>query len=156
VAIGNGSTSSAANTVSVGSAGNERRVTHVATATSGTDAINLDQLNAALTGINGNLDVAMGYTDQRIAAANAYTDQGVRAAREYAARGIAASSALPSVMPSEPGKTAVGLGSGYHDGETAVGLSVAHSFNNRVLISGGVAKVSGGKNVARMSVGFEF
>ncbi|MEO8017482.1 MAG: YadA-like family protein, partial [Pseudomonadota bacterium] len=145
VALGNGSTTSAANTVSVGSAGAERRVTNVASGTTGTDAVNVMQLNAAVAAIGQNAVNSYAYTDQQIGYA-----------RAYAARGIAASSAIPSVSPSAAGKTAMGVGSGYYDGETAVGISVAHAFTDTFLLSGGVAKVSGGKNVARVAVGFEF
>jgi autotransporter adhesin len=52
VAIGSGSLTSAMNTVSFGSAGNERRLMNVAEGILGTDAINLDQLNRAVTGLN--------------------------------------------------------------------------------------------------------
>src|SRR5262249_19075656 len=150
------STTSAANTVSVGSAGAERRITNVATGTSNTDAVNLAQLNAAISTVNANLGAANDYTDTRFATATAYADTLVREARLYAARGIAASSALPTVTPSGAGKTAVGLGAGSYDGETAVGLSLSHAFTDAFLISGGVAKVGGGKNVARVNVGVEF
>ena len=47
VALGQGSVADEANTVSVGSDGNERRVTHVAAATSATDAVNLEQMRNA-------------------------------------------------------------------------------------------------------------
>jgi len=145
VALGNGSTTNAANTVSVGSAGAERRITNVASGSNDTDAVNVMQLNAALSSINQSAGNSLAYTDQQVAYA-----------RAFAARGIAASSAIPSVSPSAAGKTAVGLGTGYYDGETAVGLSVAHAFTDSLLLSGGMAKVSGGKNVARVAVGFEF
>jgi hypothetical protein len=91
-----------------------------------------------------------------VAEANSYTQQAVAYARAYAARGIAASAALPNVTPSGPGKTAMGLGGGYYDGETAVGLSVAHALTESFLVSGGVARVNGGRNVAKVTVGFEF
>jgi autotransporter adhesin len=156
VALGNGSTTTAANTVSVGATGNERRITNVAAGSGGTDAINLNQLNAAMMAVGGGLGAAQAYTDQRYAAANSHTDTQVSYARAYAARGIAASSAIPNVAPSAVGRTAVGLGSGYYDGESAVGVSLAHSFAENFNLSGGVAKVSGGKNVARVAVGFEF
>jgi autotransporter adhesin len=156
VAIGNGSTTSAPNTVSVGYAGNERRVTHVAAASEGTDAVNLTQLNAALAAVSSNFGAAQGYTDLRFDAAMSYTDQQAEKVRAYAARGIAASLAMPTVAPSEAGKTAFGIGTGYHDGETAVGLALAHAFTEDFQLSGGVAKVHGGRNVARVAVGFEF
>jgi hypothetical protein len=76
-------------------------------------------------------------------------------ARAYAARGIAASSAIPNVVPSAVGRTAVGLGTGYYDGESAVGISLARAFAENLNVSGRIAKVSGGKNVARVAVEFE-
>src|SRR6187431_1131548 len=50
VALGSGSLADQANTVSVGTVGNERRIVNVATATAGTDAVNLDQVNALVGG----------------------------------------------------------------------------------------------------------
>ena len=46
VAIGGDSVADREDTVSVGSAGSERQITKVAAGTEGTDAVNLDQLNA--------------------------------------------------------------------------------------------------------------
>jgi hypothetical protein len=96
------------------------------------------------------------FTNQRFTQATAYSDQQLVVAKQYAARGIAASSAIPQVAPSETGRTAVALGSGYYDGESAVGISMAHTFRNRMSVAGGAASVSGGKKVARLAVGFEF
>jgi len=50
VALGSGSLATRANTVSVGSAGNNRQITNVAAGTQTTDAVNLGQLNSALSG----------------------------------------------------------------------------------------------------------
>lgn len=156
VAIGNGSQTSAANTVSIGAAGAERRITNVAAGTTATDAVNVAQLSSALAGLNPQISGARDYTDQQVALTNARTDVLLRSAREYAARGIAASSALPTAMPSQAGKTAFNLGAGHYDGETAVGLSIAHAFNGNLLLSGSVARVSGGDSVSRVGIGFEF
>jgi autotransporter adhesin len=156
VAIGNGSQTSAANTVSVGAAGAERRITSVAAGTSGTDAVNVAQLNSALAGLSPQISAGRDYTDQQVALTNARTDDLVRSARESAARGIAASSALPTAMPSQVGKTAFNLGAGHYDGETAVGLSIAHAFSGNLLLSGSIARVSGGDSVSRVGIGFEF
>ncbi|MGF7130393.1 autotransporter adhesin [Paraburkholderia sp. EB58] len=46
VALGQGSVADRANTVSVGSAGSERQITNVAAGVEGTDAVNVNQLNA--------------------------------------------------------------------------------------------------------------
>lgn len=156
VAIGSGSQTTAANTVSVGNAGAERRITNVATGTGATDAVNVAQLTAALSGLSPQISGARDYTDQQVALTNARTDVLVRSAREYAARGIAASSAMPTAVPSQVGKTAFNLGAGHFDGETAVGLSVAYAFRGNLLLSGSVARVSGGDAVSRVGIGFEF
>ncbi|OUL74675.1 hypothetical protein CA603_41045 [Paraburkholderia hospita] len=52
VALGQGSVADRANSVSVGSAGNERQITNVAAGTAGTDAVNVDQLNAVKNQVN--------------------------------------------------------------------------------------------------------
>ncbi|SAL47385.1 YadA domain-containing protein [Caballeronia peredens] len=54
VALGAYSTTNLANDVSVGSPGNERTISNVAPATQGTQAVNLNQLNAALSGLGSN------------------------------------------------------------------------------------------------------
>ena len=51
VAIGSGSTNTVANTVSFGSAGNERRLTNVAAGVNATDAVNVGQLQSTVAGI---------------------------------------------------------------------------------------------------------
>jgi autotransporter adhesin len=50
VALGSGSVADRADSVSVGRAGNERQVTHVAAGTAGTDAVNVNQLQASRAG----------------------------------------------------------------------------------------------------------
>jgi len=75
VALGQGSVADQANTVSVGSAGNERRVTNVAAGVAATDAANVGQMQA---GDAATLASANDYTDatatETLSAANAYTD----------------------------------------------------------------------------------
>jgi YadA-like C-terminal region. len=63
---------------------------------------------------------------------------------------------LCTAIPSQVGKTAFNVGAGHFDGETAVGLSIAHAFTGNLLLSGSIARVSGGDAVSRVSVGFEF
>lgn len=78
VALGFGATGSGAMTVSVGSAGAERRVTNLAQASSGTDAVNLDQMNAAIALSGGGVNEA--YVDDgdaaTLVAANTHADAG--------------------------------------------------------------------------------
>ncbi|MHB1056962.1 MAG: YadA-like family protein [Rhodanobacter sp.] len=58
VAIGSASVADRANTVSVGSDGNERQITNVAAGTQGTDAVNVDQLNAVTASTKGTVHYA--------------------------------------------------------------------------------------------------
>lgn len=146
VAIGNGSTTSGANTVSIGSAGSERRITHVAPGVAGTDAVNIDQLNAALASTGG----------ASLAAANAYTDKQAAELRKHAANGIAATAAIENVRPSAVGQTALGIGMGYYDGLTAVGISIARAPRADMLISFGAAATVGGQPVVRGGFSMEF
>ena len=63
VAIGNGSTVGRENTVSFGSAGEERQLTNVADATESKDAVNLGQLNASLRDTTGDENITATKTD---------------------------------------------------------------------------------------------
>ncbi|CAD6517487.1 ESPR-type extended signal peptide-containing protein [Paraburkholderia sabiae] len=53
VALGESSVATRSNTVSVGRQGAERQIVNVAAGSAGTDAVNVNQLNAALAGVNG-------------------------------------------------------------------------------------------------------
>ncbi|TXC83429.1 ESPR-type extended signal peptide-containing protein [Paraburkholderia azotifigens] len=54
VALGESSVATRSNTVSVGRQGAERQIVNVAAGSAGTDAVNVNQLNAAIAGGNGN------------------------------------------------------------------------------------------------------
>lgn len=149
VALGSGSVATQANTVSVGSAGNERRITNVAPGVDGTDAVNVDQLNAVAVGgaapIVEQLAGRMGSLESRLdeVTSNSY-------------RGIAGVAAMAVAMPTAPGRTAVNMGVGYYEGYSAVGGSVTYlSASGRYNVSGGLS-YSGGKSVGRIGVGFQF
>lgn len=146
IAIGSGSTTSAPNTVSVGAEGNERRITHVAAGVVGTDAVNVDQLHAAVAGAG-----TLAFT-----AAKEYTDQEVAALRTSTARGIAAAVAMMNVQPSAVGKTAVSVGVGHYSGETALGLSLTRAAREDVLWSFGAAASLGGETAMRGGFSMEF
>jgi autotransporter adhesin len=77
----------------------------------------------------------------------------------HARRGIAAATALAPVMiPSRPGKTTVSLGGGHYRGETALSVSIAHSFDASmpVVVYGGYANAAGVEHVGRVGVAVEF
>lgn len=91
VALGSGSIADRGRAVSVGATGAERQIIHVAAATQGTDAVNLNQLTQEL---GATLNTAKAYTDTTVAtggtAANAYTDDQVGHVRQDMEAGDAA------------------------------------------------------------------
>jgi autotransporter adhesin len=113
VAIGSGSVADEANTVSVGSQGNERRITNVADGKAATDAVNMRQFQS---GIN---DVAR----------SAYS-------------GVAAATALTMIPEVDPGKTlAVGVAGATYKGyqAAAVGASARITQNLKVKVGAGIS-----------------
>lgn len=120
VAIGAASVADQPNTVSVGAPGAERRITNVAPGIYGTDAVNVNQLNA----LEGKL-------------------------KKYAARGVAAALAVPPItMPSEPGKKHFSITGATYDSSAAVGAAFAYRFNKNIGANLGASVPFGGGNVA--------
>jgi autotransporter adhesin len=109
-----------ANSVSVGSAGNERQLTNVAAATQGTDAVNLNQMNTANA---STLSSANSYADARATATvnsvNAYTDAS-SAATLSSANGYADTKAAAAVTTSKA----------YTDASSASTLSSANTYTD--------------------------
>ena len=123
VVLGNGSTASGPNTVSVGAAGAERRITNVAPGVNGTDAVNVNQLNNVAGAVN-NLSTQLAET-QRVA----YT-------------GVAMSMAMAgNYMPGlAPGESAMGVGVGGFKGYGALSLNFKHFYKDgRMTFGAGVS-----------------
>ena len=134
-ASGNNSIADEANTVSVGSAGNERRVTNVAPGVNGTDATNVNQLNALRD------DVSTSMTSLRRAALG----------------GVAAAMAMPNLMPSSPGKTVVGAGVANYKGYNAFAAGATYrSENGKWLVNGAASVTQNGDAGVRAQAGYEF
>ena len=132
VALGAGSVADRANTVSVGSVGAERQITNVAPGTQGTDAVNLNQLNAAL-----------GQTSQSIQD----LDRSTR-------KGIAAASALQIVTPYLPGRTTLNAGVAGYRGQAALGLGVSRwNEKGTINFNAGVASSGSTSTIVRAGIG---
>ncbi|ANB73976.1 hypothetical protein AYM40_17590 [Paraburkholderia phytofirmans OLGA172] len=113
VALGAGSVADQANTVSVGSLGNERRITNVADGQGPTDAVNMRQFQSGLGSV----------------ARNAYS-------------GVAAATALTMIPEVDPGKTlAVGVAGGSYKGyqAMALGASARVTANLKVKVGAGIS-----------------
>ncbi|SAL25167.1 putative trimeric autoransporter, BpaB [Caballeronia peredens] len=118
VALGANSVANESNTVSVGAAGSERRVTNVAAAVNGTDAVNLNQMNAGL----GNLQ-------------NQITDN---LKKSYG--GTAAAIAISGLRYDDrPGKISAAVATGYYHNQMGLAMGVGGtSEDGRWRVNGGL------------------
>lgn len=153
VALGNGAKASAKNatalganavadrenSVSVGSVGNERQLTNIAAGTSGTDAVNVDQLTKSVAGITDN---ANAYTDQRYSELK----NDIKKQDETLSAGIAGAMAMASLPQSySPGASMTTAAASTYRGQAALAFGVSHlSGNGRWL-----TKVQGSTDTQR-------
>jgi trimeric autotransporter adhesin len=151
VALGAGSIANAANTVSVGAPSSERRITNVAPGIAPSDAATVGQLTSLGAGFQSQVTSLQSQVNTLSAAiAGVQTEE---------RRGIAAAAAMGITMtPSAPGKTTVMVNTGFFQGETAVGIAVAHrlTFTTPVIVHGGYANAGGTSHIGRVGLGFEF
>lgn len=134
----------APNTVSFGSAGNERRLTNVAAGINQTDAVNLGQLQSVATGLQS-----------QVTALQAQVDGNQREAR----RGIVASISLaPVMMPSSASRTTLAVNPGYYRGETGFGVGLAHrlNFGLPTVVYGSCSNGGGAEHMGRAGMAVEF
>lgn len=118
VALGANSVANEANTVSVGAAGSERRVTNVAPAVNGTDAVNLNQMNAGLGNLQNqvrdNLKKSYGGTAAAIAISGLHYDD-------------------------RPGKISAAVATGYYHNQMGLAMGVGGtSEDGRWRVNGGL------------------
>lgn len=126
VALGQNSVASEANTVSVGSTGNERRITNVADAVNATDAVTLGQLQAVEAGMQGNfnsLNRDIKRVEQRLDQVGAMVS--------------AFSALVPN--PHDDSKTQISLGIGHYSGANAMAAGVFHYPSDNILVNSGVS-----------------
>ena len=129
VAIGANSVADQPNTVSFGSPGNERRLTNVAPGIAGTDAVNVNQLGAGISGATRRADAATS-----AAVALATLSQAVT-----------------------PGKSMVTGGVGVWNGQTGLAFGLSHRMSGgRWTLKAGATFAVEGATGGGASVGYEF
>jgi autotransporter adhesin len=112
-------------TMGAGNATGPVTVHNVAPGVAGTDAVNVNQLNAVSGGLNNRIDAVNNRIDG--VEKNAYA-------------GVAAAMALQMPGAYVPGKTVMRIGAGSFKGQSAVGISFRRtSDNNAWSVTGGVA-----------------
>jgi len=160
VALGAGSQTSADNTVSVGSATNQRRITNVDAGVDSHDAVNLAQSQA---GDSQTLDTANDYTNQRFATIdqnlNSFrgdVDSRFKEQDQRIDKVGAMSAAIQNMGTSVSGmnqRNRIGLGMGFQGGEQAVAIGYQRvvSDNTSLTFSGAF---SDDESSAGLGVGF--
>jgi trimeric autotransporter adhesin len=147
VAIGaNSSDGGRSNVVSVGSDTQQRQIINVAPGTEGTDAVNLNQLNASQAAANA-------YTDQRVGA----LQQSISDVARNAYSGIAIAGALAGLPQVEAGKT-VSMGAGFsnYGGYTAVAVGGSARLTTNTVVKLGVGTVNGSRMMINGGIGYSW
>ncbi|GJH06266.1 YadA-like family protein [Paraburkholderia terrae] len=135
VALGANSVADRDNSVSMGAVGSERQITNVAAGTAATDAVNLGQMNSAISGVYKSMQ-DMDRDNKR---------------------GIAAASALNIVTPYLPGRTTLNAGVAGYRGTAALGVGVSRwNEKGSVNYNLGVSSAGGNSTIVRAGVGIVF
>lgn len=143
------------NQVAVGTAALSWGYGDVAIGTGATDAVTVQQLQAAITGVGG-IDTGA-IVNQAVGQANTYTDQAINGLRKEYSRAIAAVAASPALPALAPGERAVAVGTGYYNGQGGIGIAFAQALHSGAIINAGVATTgSGGKPVLRAGAAWKF
>ena len=137
--------------MSVGSPGEECRITNLAAGVNGTDAVNMNQLAASSA---GSLEAANAYTDM-IAAS---LDFDIRETRKEARAGSAAALAAAGMpQPSDPGKSMIAMGVGTYRGRSAFAIGASHRVKSgKAVVKVGVTYDSSEHVGANAGAGFQF
>ncbi len=165
VALGKDSIASEPNTVSVGSPGNERRITNVADGVNSTDAVNKGQLDAVSSRVSANRK-NIKINRQRIEdnseaiSENSSEINRLQGELETANAGVAAAASLVVMTPSAPGKTTLNLESASYEGKYGIGFSIAHRLSSPAIgddfyLNAGIS-TSSGKTLTRVGGSWEF
>ena len=151
VALGAGSVANDPNVVSVGSPGHERRIENVAPGVNGTDAANVNQVQAAEAGA---VAQANAFTSQQVSGLN----QSIRAARIHADGGAAAAMAAAGVPQSfRAGGTTIGVGLGTWGSQRAFSIGASHTFGRgQTTVKVGASFDSQGDGGVSTGVGWNF
>ncbi|WP_433705403.1 YadA-like family protein [Paraburkholderia sacchari] len=135
VALGANSVANDSNTVSVGSQGNERRITNVAPGQGPTDAVNMGQLQSGMNSLQNGVNSV---------ARNAYS-------------GVAAATALTMIPDVDPGKTiAVGVSTANYKGYQAAALGLSARVSDNLKLKAGAGYSAGGGSTVGAGMSYQW
>ncbi|RQV74603.1 ESPR-type extended signal peptide-containing protein [Burkholderia anthina] len=146
VALGMDSVADRDNTVSVGSATQQRQITNVAAGTAGTDAVNVEQMNAAITAADKYVDIRTGTYAADVAASAG--DSATAVGANASATGQSAVALGGNTTASAANAVAIGtLSRATGNNAVAVGVGAAATGANTSVLGRG-ALASGNNSVA--------
>lgn len=131
VALGQGSLATRANTVSVGYTGGERQIANVAPGTLGTDAVNLNQMQAS-------------------------AQDTLNQSKSYAARATAQAMAIPRVYIARGDNSGIAVGTASYGGYGALGIAFASSVSQHTQLAVGASAANGGQLAIQGSGSFSW
>nr|WP_244143020.1 YadA-like family protein [Burkholderia stagnalis] len=148
-AIGSGSTDGGrSNVVSVGSDSQQRQITNVAAGTQGTDAVNLNQLNALSTSVSQSVQNQQTQINN-LGSALQQTDTMAR-------QGIAAATALTMLPQVEPGKTiTVAVGAARFAGQSGMAFGASARLSENGILKLGIG-ISGSNRTYGAGYGYSW
>ncbi len=146
VALGAGTFAGQDNTVAVGG----RRLVGLANGTAATDAVTVQQLQAAIAGVGGVDPAAI------LNQANSYTDQAINSLRREYSRAIAAVAAAPSLPALSSGERALAIGTGIYNGQQSLGIAYGQALASGAVVNAGISTAGSGKAVARAGMAWKF
>lgn len=165
VALGNNSIATDPNTVSVGSPGNERRITNISNGIHSGDAVNVRQLNTVSSKVDSNSKNIAGnseiiHQNREGIAQNSREIKQLQDNMKDSYAGIAAAASMIVISPSAPGKTTFNVGAAHFKSESALGLTLAHRLDSDILgdeiyLNCGFS-VANGENLTRIGGSWEF
>ncbi|MGB7196551.1 MAG: hypothetical protein WBD81_24115 [Collimonas pratensis] len=131
VALGQGSLATRANTVSVGYTGGERQIANVAPGTLGTDAVNLNQMQAS-------------------------AQDTLNQSKSYAARATAQAMAIPRVYIAHGDNSGIAVGTASYGGYGALGIAFASSVSQHTQLAVGASAANSGQLAIQGSGSFSW
>lgn len=128
-------------------------ISNVSAGVAGTDAVNLNQLNAIQSSSNASLSSFASDVDSRFSA----VDRRIDKVEERAYGGIASVAALAAIPAPAAGKRfSVGAGVGNYSSESAVAIGIRAAITESTSVTAGVSTNTASKTAANMGVGYSW
>lgn len=146
VALGAGSVADRENTVSVGSAGNERAITNVMAGTQDTDAVNVQQLKGETAKIQQSVDTLQSQVNQRFDQLDSRVNR-VGAMNATMTTMVAGAAGLQT-------DNRMAIGTGLYRGQTALAVGYQRKVGSRATITIGGSTAGGSEYNVGVGAGY--